>query len=101
MTVIRIKCKRSVMAKKTAGIDRRDFLKTAAVGASAAAFPVGGAVATGGGEAGSKNPSAGESAVRGKPIPPEKEGMVHLAGFMALMALMVFVMFNDISRLFG
>ena len=40
-------------------------------------------------------------AVRGKPIPPEKEGMVHLAGFMALMALMVFVMFNDISRLFG
>ena len=40
-------------------------------------------------------------AVRGKPIPPEKEGMVHLAGFMALMALMVFVMFNDITRLFG
>ena len=40
-------------------------------------------------------------AVRGKPIPPEKEGMVHLAGFMALFALMVFVMFNDISRLFG
>lgn len=39
--------------------------------------------------------------VRGKPIPPEKEGMVHLAGFMALMALMVFVMFNDISRLFS
>ena len=39
-------------------------------------------------------------AIRGKPIPPEKEGMVHLAGFMALMALMVFVLFNDISRLF-
>lgn len=40
-------------------------------------------------------------AVRGKPVPPEKEGMVHLAGFMALMALMVFVMFNDISRFFN
>ena len=39
-------------------------------------------------------------AIRGKPIPPEKEGMVHLAGFMALMLLMVLVMFNDISRLF-
>ncbi len=39
-------------------------------------------------------------AVRGKPIPPEKEGLVHLAGFMALFALMVFVLFNDISRLF-
>ena len=39
-------------------------------------------------------------AVRGKPIPPEKEGMVHLAGFMALALLMVLVMFNDISRFF-
>ena len=40
-------------------------------------------------------------AVRGKPIPPEKEGMVHFAGFVALMALMVFVMYNDIVRLFA
>ena len=40
-------------------------------------------------------------AVRGKPIPPEKEGMVHLAGMAALMLLMVFVLFNDISRLFS
>lgn len=39
-------------------------------------------------------------AVRGKPVPPQKEGMVHLAGFMALMVLMVLVMFNDISRFF-
>lgn len=39
-------------------------------------------------------------AIRGKPIPPEKEGMVHLAGFMALMALMVLVLFNDISHFF-
>lgn len=40
-------------------------------------------------------------AVRGKPISPEKEGMVHLAGMVALMVLMVFVLFNDISRLFA
>ncbi|HJA92968.1 MAG TPA: RIP metalloprotease RseP [Candidatus Eisenbergiella merdipullorum] len=40
-------------------------------------------------------------AVRGKPVPPEKEGMVHFAGFVLLMVLMVFVMFNDISRLLG
>lgn len=40
-------------------------------------------------------------AVRGKPIPPDKEGMVHFAGFVALMVLMVFVMYNDIMRLLG
>ena len=40
-------------------------------------------------------------AVRGKPIPPEKEGMVHFAGFVALMVLMVFVLYNDIVRLFA
>lgn len=40
-------------------------------------------------------------AVRGKPVPPDKEGMVHFAGFVLLMVLMVFVMFNDISRLLG
>ena len=39
-------------------------------------------------------------AIRGKPVPPEKEGMVHLIGFMALIALMVLVLFNDISHLF-
>lgn len=37
--------------------------------------------------------------IRGKPIPPEKEGIIHLAGFVALMILMVFVMFNDIQRI--
>lgn len=37
--------------------------------------------------------------VRGKPIDPEKEGMVHMAGMMLLMALMVFVLFNDIRSL--
>lgn len=39
-------------------------------------------------------------AVRGKPIPPEKEGIVHMIGMILLMALMVFVLFNDLSRLF-
>lgn len=38
--------------------------------------------------------------VRGKPIPPEKEGIVHLIGFAALFVLMIFIMFNDIMRLF-
>ena len=40
-------------------------------------------------------------ALRGKPIPPEKEGMVHFAGFVALMVLMIFVLYNDIIRLFA
>ena len=39
-------------------------------------------------------------AVRRKRVPPEKEGMVHFAGFAALMVLMVVVMFNDIVKLF-
>lgn len=36
--------------------------------------------------------------VRGKPIPPEKEGMVHLAGFALLIFVMILVLFNDISK---
>lgn len=40
-------------------------------------------------------------AVRGKPVPPEKEGMVHTVGFILLMVLMVFVLFNDVSKLIG
>lgn len=39
-------------------------------------------------------------AIRGKRIPPEKEGMVHLAGLIALFGLMIFVMFNDLKRIF-
>lgn len=39
-------------------------------------------------------------AVRGKPVPPEKEGIVHLAGMAALMILMVVVLFNDITKFF-
>ena len=38
-------------------------------------------------------------AVRGKRVPPEKEGMVHFAGFVLLMALMVVIMLNDILKL--
>lgn len=39
-------------------------------------------------------------AVRGRRVSPEKEGYVHLAGFVFLMGLMVLILFNDISRLF-
>lgn len=39
--------------------------------------------------------------LRGKPIDQEKESMVHLAGMMVLMALMVVILFNDIRSLFG
>jgi len=39
-------------------------------------------------------------AVRRKRVPPEKEGYVHLVGIACLMILMVFVMFNDIRRVF-
>ena len=39
-------------------------------------------------------------AIRRKRIPPEKEGYVHLVGIALLMMLMVFVMFNDIRRVF-
>lgn len=38
--------------------------------------------------------------IRGKPIPPEKEGMVHFVGFMFFLVLMVFVFFNDLSNIF-
>jgi len=40
-------------------------------------------------------------AVRGKPLPPEKEGIIHFAGFVVLMIVMVLVLFNDIQRIFG
>ena len=38
-------------------------------------------------------------AVRRKRVPPEKEGMVHFAGLVALMVLMVVIMYNDILKL--
>jgi regulator of sigma E protease len=37
--------------------------------------------------------------IRGRPVDPEKEAMVHLAGFAALMALIMLVAFHDISRI--
>ena len=38
--------------------------------------------------------------IRGKPVPPEKEGMVHFVGLMFFMVLMVFIFFNDLSNIF-
>lgn len=38
--------------------------------------------------------------IRGKRVPPEKEGYVHMIGMVCLLLLMVFVMFNDIQRVF-
>jgi regulator of sigma E protease len=37
---------------------------------------------------------------RGKPIDQNKEGLVHMIGLALLMLLMLFIMYNDISRLF-
>jgi regulator of sigma E protease len=37
--------------------------------------------------------------IRGRPIPPEKEGLVHFVGLVMLLALMVFIAFMDIDRL--
>lgn len=39
--------------------------------------------------------------IRRKPIPPEKEGMVHAIGMLLLFALIIFVSFHDVMRLFG
>ncbi len=38
---------------------------------------------------------------RGKPVDPEKEGMIHMVGFTILIALMVFVTYQDILRIFN
>ena len=40
-------------------------------------------------------------ALRGKPVPRDKEGFVHMIGFVILMGIMVLVMFNDFARIFG
>ncbi len=37
--------------------------------------------------------------IRGKRIPPDKEGYIHFVGFVLLMALMFFVLYNDISKI--
>ena len=38
--------------------------------------------------------------VRGKPLPPEREGLIHGIGFALLMLLIGFVTYNDIVKLF-
>jgi len=38
-------------------------------------------------------------AVRRKPINPDREGMVHFAGFVLLMALAAFIAYNDVVRM--
>lgn len=39
--------------------------------------------------------------VFGKPVPPEKEGIVHAIGLILLLAFVVFISFHDVVRLFG
>lgn len=39
-------------------------------------------------------------AIRRKKIPEDKEGMVHFVGIVLLLLLMVFIMFNDIRKIF-
>ncbi len=39
--------------------------------------------------------------LRGKPVDPEREALVHLAGFAALMALMLLIAFHDIAKIFS
>ncbi len=39
--------------------------------------------------------------VRGKPINPEKETIIHLVGFAVLMCLVLLITYNDIVRLFS
>ena len=36
--------------------------------------------------------------IRGKPVEPEKEGMVHFVGFAILMMLMIFIAYKDFIR---
>lgn len=38
--------------------------------------------------------------IRGKRVPPEKEGYVHLAGMVFLLGLMAVILFNDLKRIF-
>ncbi|PKR78656.1 RIP metalloprotease RseP [Halalkalibacillus sediminis] len=42
----------------------------------------------------------GLEAIRGKPLDPQKEGVVHFIGFALLFLLMIIVTWNDIERLF-
>ena len=40
-------------------------------------------------------------ALRGKPVPPQREAIVHLVGMGLLLTLMIFFTFRDVMRLFG
>jgi regulator of sigma E protease len=39
-------------------------------------------------------------AIRGKRVPKEREAIVHFAGMVVLMILMVLILFNDVSKFF-
>lgn len=39
--------------------------------------------------------------IRGKPVPPEKEGLVHFIGLVFFMVLMAVVFFNDLRNIFN
>jgi regulator of sigma E protease len=39
--------------------------------------------------------------LRGRPVDPEKEALVHVGGFAVLIMLMLFVSFHDVTRAFG
>lgn len=39
--------------------------------------------------------------LRGKPVPPDKEGIVHFVGMVFFLGLMVVVLFNDLVNIFG
>ena len=47
---------------------------------------------------GSKIALLGVELVRGKPLDPQKEGIIHLVGFVLLITLMVVIMYKDILR---
>lgn len=40
-------------------------------------------------------------AITHRPVPPDKEGIVHFIGLMFFMVLMVFLLFNDLVNIFG
>ena len=40
-------------------------------------------------------------AIRGKPIPPEKEGLVHAMGFLLLLGVILLITYKDIAGLFA
>lgn len=40
-------------------------------------------------------------AITRRPVPPDKEGIVHFIGLMFFMVLMVFLLFNDLVNIFG